>query len=171
MKIVKDRGIVLISIYYLLFGAYSMIYAKVLLTATGSVSCSGTECLMLVFLRMLAWILGVIGFVYLLTAVLIRLHRAGCYLALAASIFNIVLMAAYLLKPTIMTIGLTFILPVRLILTRSMSYSPAQARDLLSIIGSFLEVFIILINFVIGAYLLKGLDRGLWKSDKAEAKQ
>ena len=61
MKFVKDGGIVLISVFFLLLGAYNIIYAKILLTALNEVSCFGMECMTLGFLRMMAWILGAIG--------------------------------------------------------------------------------------------------------------
>lgn len=169
--IVKDNGILLISIHYLLLGAYEIVYAKILLTAANMVSCFAMDCLILSFLRMLSWVLGVIGVCYILIAVLIRFHRVGCYMALAASCFNIVLMITYLIKPTMLPIWFTFILPVRVILTKSLSYSPEQARDFLSLFENSLEVFIILLNIVIAAYLLRCLGRGVWKERKAKAKK
>jgi len=163
MKTVKDWGVLLISIYYLFFGAYNILYAKILLTATSLVSCSGgTDCLMLMFLKLLALILGAIGVVYILIAVLIRLRSIGCKLALAASAFNIILMLAYLVKSDMIPIWLTFVLPLRVILTASISYSPAQAADFLSLASSFLEVIMIVLNIGIAFYLLKCLDRKLW---------
>jgi hypothetical protein len=162
MKMVKDFGILLVSIYYLFFGAYNILYSRILFTAISLTSCSGTDCLMLVFLKMLALILGTIGFVYMLTAVLIRFRAVGCKFALVASAFNIILMLAYLLKPDMLPIWLTFVLPLRVIFTESISYSPAQAADFLSLLGGFLEVIIIVVNIGIAFYLLKCLDRKLW---------
>jgi len=159
MKFVKDGGIVLISVFFLLLGAYNIIYAKILLTALNEVSCFGMECMTLGFLRMMAWILGAIGVCYIITAIAIRLHEVGCYLAIVASCFNILLMIAYLTKLSVMPIWMTFILPVRIILTQSISYSPSQARDLLSVMGSSLEILVILLNIGIIAYLFNYLRR------------
>jgi len=162
MKLVKDRGIVLISVFFLLLGAYNIIYAKILLTALNEVSCFGMDCMTLGFLRMMAWVLGAIGVCYIITAIVIRLHEVGCYLAIVASCFNILLMVAYLTKLSVMPIWMTFILPVRIILTQSISYSPWQTRDFLSIMGSSLEILIILLNIGVIAYLFKYLGKEVW---------
>lgn len=162
MKIINDIGIVLISLYFLFLGAYYVVYAKILNMAAYIVLCSGTDCLMLVFLKILALILGAIGTVYVILSILIRFHRVGCHLALAACCFNVLLMIAYLLRPSIFSLWLTFVFPIRVILTRSLEYAPAQAMGLTSLLKSGFEVFMILLNIGIAAYLLRCLGREVW---------
>jgi hypothetical protein len=162
MKIINDKGVVLISLFFLLLGAYYIIYARVLFTATEMVSCFGTDCLTLLFLRILTLILGVIGAAYIILAVIIRFHRVGCYLALVACCFNILLMISYLLRPSVFSLGLTLVFPIRVILSRSLEYTPAQARDFISLLESGFELFIILLNIGIAAYLVRCLSKELW---------
>lgn len=162
MKIINNIGIVLISLYFIFLGAYYVVYARILYTATDMVVCLGTDCAMLMFLKILAWVLGFVGVVYVILAIAIRFHRVGCYLALAACFFNVILMIAYMLRPTMFSLWLTLVFPIHVILTRSIEYAPAQAENLVPLLESGLELLMILLNIVIAAYLLKCLGREVW---------
>lgn len=162
MKIINDKGIVLVSLYFLILGAYYIIYAKLLYTATGIAPCLGAECIMFGFLKILALSLGFIGCAYIVLALLIRFHRVGCYLALAACAFNMLFMATYLVRPTIFPLWLTFIFPIRMILTTGLEYVPAQTGDAVSLLETGVEIFMILLNIGIAAYLLRCLGREVW---------
>jgi hypothetical protein len=171
MKIVNDMGIVLISLYYIFLGAYYVLYAKILYTAAGLVTCYGTECMMLIFLKMVCFVFGIIGFVYVLLAVVIRFHRFGVNLILITSAFNIVLMVIYLLKPMMFSLWITFVFPIRVVLTRSLEYVPVQG-DWASMLESGFEIFMILLNIGIAAYLIMCTRREVWgpeeKKDEEE---
>lgn len=162
MKIVNNIGVVLVSLYFIFLGAYYVIYAKILYTALGLTACGGADCLTFTFMKVLAVILGVVGFAYVFLAIVIRFHRAGCHLALVACLFNIVLMAAYLLRPEMFALWLSFVFPIKIVLERVFQYAPSQTNALLPSLETGIEVFMILINIVIAAYLLRCLGREVW---------
>jgi len=161
MNIINDIGIVVISLYFLFLGAYYAVYAKVLYTATGLAGCWGTDCLMIAFLKFLCGVLGVVGLVYVILAIIIRFHRIGGYLALAACVFNILIMVTYLLRPVVFSLWITFIFPIRVLLTRSLEYAPVRG-DLESLLETGFELFMILINIAIAVYLLRCFKKRLW---------
>ncbi|MEM3690531.1 MAG: hypothetical protein QXZ40_02270, partial [Candidatus Micrarchaeia archaeon] len=100
--------------YFLFYGAYITVYAKTFLTAVGLTQCFGEQCLKIGFLSLLGWILVGIGLVYIITAVLLRFHKLGCYTAMVISLFSILLIIAYSLKPDLTALWLIFIFPVKL---------------------------------------------------------
>jgi hypothetical protein len=161
MKIVNDIGIVLISFYYLFLGAYYVVYAKILYTAAGLVPCYSMDCTTLVLLKLVCIVFGVVGFTYVILSVVIRFHRVGFGLAMVASVFNIALMAIYLLKPMMFSLWITFVFPIRVVLTRSLEYIPVQG-DWVPMLESGFEVFMILLNIGIAAYLIMCLRREVW---------
>jgi hypothetical protein len=167
MKIVNDAGIVLISLYYLFLGAYYVVYAKALYTATYFVQCSDIDCMTLIVLKILCLVLGVIGLAYIALAIVIRFHRVGFGLVMVTSAFNIVLMIIYLLKPVMFSLLLTFVLPIRTLLSLSIEYMSAPG-GWEPILESGFELLMIIINIGIAAYVFRCRREEVWEPEENE---
>jgi hypothetical protein len=149
--------VVLVSLYYLFFGAYLAIYAKNFLTAVQLVGCFGEQCLKIGFLHMLGWLLVGIGLVYVLTAILLRFHRVGCYIAVVTSSFTILLSIACILNPDFTTLQLLFISPTKFILETATKLLPVFQP-----IVNLTEVLIVIFNLALVLYLVFLLGSGVW---------
>lgn len=155
----KDIGVVLASVYFLLFGAYNMLYAKSFLATLTLFQCSGEECLRMGFYSLLGWILLGVGICYILLSILIRFHRLGCYGGIVISLFNILLIIAYAIRPALAPLRLVFIFPLTLPFLLLNFPQPE----------SLVELLFALLNAAIAIYLFLSLARGVWDGAQRNA--